>query len=31
VLGWEARMSLEALCDMMVKADLARVERGVSY
>jgi GDPmannose 4,6-dehydratase len=31
VLGWEASTSLEALCEMMVRADLARNERGASY
>ncbi len=31
VLGWEPVVTLEELCDMMVKADLARVERGVSF
>lgn len=30
-LGWKASTSLEGLCEMMVKADLQRVERGVSY
>jgi len=30
-LGWQARTSLEALCGMMVEADLKRVERGVSF
>jgi len=30
-LGWEATTSLETLCDMMVKADLRRVEKGVSF
>lgn len=30
-LGWEAKTSLEELCAMMVKADLARNERGVSF
>ncbi len=29
-LGWEAKTSLENLCEMMVKADLRRIERGVS-
>ncbi|MEP7181736.1 MAG: GDP-mannose 4,6-dehydratase [Betaproteobacteria bacterium] len=29
--GWEATTSLEALARMMVEADGARVERGVSY
>ncbi len=31
VLGWKPEVQLEELCDMMVKADLARVERGVSF
>jgi len=31
VLGWEPAVSLEELCAMMVKADLSRVERGVSF
>jgi GDPmannose 4,6-dehydratase len=31
VLGWEPVVTLEELCDMMVKADLSRVERGVSF
>lgn len=30
-LGWEAKTSLEELCEMMVKADLARNERGFSF
>lgn len=30
-LGWKASTSLESLCDMMVKADLRRVERGFSF
>jgi len=30
-LGWEASTSLEALCAMMVEADLRRVEKGVSF
>ena len=30
-LGWSATTSLDALCRGMVDADLARVERGVSY
>jgi GDPmannose 4,6-dehydratase len=30
-LDWEARTSLEELCRMMVKADLRRVEHGVSF
>jgi GDPmannose 4,6-dehydratase len=31
VLDWEPVVALEELCSMMVKADLARVERGVSF
>jgi GDPmannose 4,6-dehydratase len=31
VLGWQATVTLEELCDMMVKADLSRNERGVSF
>lgn len=31
VLGWEPKTTLEELCDMMVKADIARTERGVSF
>ena len=31
VLGWEATTSLEQLCDMMVKADQDRNERGASF
>jgi GDPmannose 4,6-dehydratase len=30
-LDWEATTSLEELCEMMVKADLARNETGFSY
>ncbi|WP_299454240.1 GDP-mannose 4,6-dehydratase [uncultured Pigmentiphaga sp.] len=30
-LGWEPKTSLEALCQMMVEADLKRVARGVSF
>jgi len=30
-LGWQATTSLEELCAMMVKADLARVEKGISF
>ena len=30
-LGWEATTSLEELCAMMVKADLRRVESGISF
>ena len=30
-LGWQAKTPLEELCRMMVEADLARVERGVSF
>jgi GDPmannose 4,6-dehydratase len=31
VLGWEPSTTLEALCDMMVKADLRRNELGFSF
>ncbi|MDZ7784848.1 MAG: GDP-mannose 4,6-dehydratase [Halioglobus sp.] len=30
-LGWQPATGLEELCQMMVKADLDRIERGVSY
>lgn len=30
VLGWEAKTSLEALCTMMVEADLARCATGIA-
>ncbi|WP_211904903.1 GDP-mannose 4,6-dehydratase [Xanthomonas maliensis] len=30
-LGWEAKTSLEELCEMMVKADLRRNELGASF
>ena len=30
-LGWEATTTLEELCAMMVKADLRRVEQGISF
>jgi len=30
-LGWSAVTPLEAICKMMVEADLARVDRGVSF
>lgn len=30
-LGWEPKTTLEELCQMMVKADLARNERGFSF
>ena len=30
-LGWKASTPLEALCEQMVRADLARNERGVSF
>ena len=30
-LGWSATTTLEALCRMMVEADLARIDRGVSF
>lgn len=31
VLGWQAVISLEELCRLMVEADLQRVERGTSF
>ncbi len=31
VLGWEPKTTLEELCDMMVKADLVRNEKGASF
>lgn len=31
ILGWEAKTTLEELCEIMVKADLSRVERGISF
>ena len=30
-LGWEPRTTLEELCQMMVVADLRRVEKGISF
>ena len=30
-LGWEAKATLEQLCQMMVEADVQRVERGISF
>ena len=30
-LGWQATTSLEELCAMMIKADLDRVEKGISF
>ena len=30
-LGWEPKTTLEQLCQMMVEADLRRVERGISF
>ena len=30
-LGWQSETTLEALCEMMVKADLRRNERGLSF
>ncbi len=30
-LGWQATTNLEALCAMMVKSDLVRVEKGISF
>ena len=31
VLGWEAKTTLEQLCDLMVKSDLERVKTGKSF
>lgn len=31
VLGWEPKTTLEELCQMMVEADLRRVEHGISF
>lgn len=31
LLNWEATTSLESLCEMMLKADLARVAAGLAY
>ncbi len=31
VLGWESKTTLEELCAMMVKGDLVRVEKGISF
>jgi len=31
VLGWKPQTTLEDLCSMMVKEDIRRVERGVSF
>ena len=31
ILGWQPTTTLEQLCEMMVKADLRRVDRGVSF
>jgi GDPmannose 4,6-dehydratase len=31
ILGWEATTTLEELCEMMVKADVERNERGISF
>ncbi len=31
MLGWEAKTTLEQLCQMMIEADLRRNERGISY
>lgn len=31
VLGWEAKMSLEELCQIMVEADIRRAEHGFSF
>lgn len=30
-LGWEPKTTLEELCQMMVEADLRRVEKGISF
>lgn len=30
-LGWEPQVTLEQMCQMMVEADLRRVERGISF
>lgn len=30
-LGWESKTTLEELCQMMVKADLSRIEKGTSF
>jgi len=30
-LGWEAKMSLEQLCQIMVEADIRRIEHGFSF
>jgi GDPmannose 4,6-dehydratase len=30
-LGWSAATSIDALCRMMVEADLARIDRGISF
>ena len=30
-LGWEAKTSLEELCNMMVASDLERIEKGISF
>jgi GDPmannose 4,6-dehydratase len=31
ILGWEPKTTLEELCQMMVEADLRRVEHGISF
>lgn len=31
LLGWEATTSLESLCDMMVRADIERVQNGTTF
>jgi len=31
LLGWQAKTSLEELCDMMVKADIKRLQDGCSF
>jgi GDPmannose 4,6-dehydratase len=30
-LGWTPKTTLEALCQMMVEADIRRNERGISF
>jgi len=31
ILGWEAKTSLEALCELMIKSDIRRNEKGISF
>ena len=31
ILGWEAKTSLEELCELMIKKDIIRNEKGVSF